>query len=113
MFSVFLTYRMLTHSGWLQVQWEWEPSVCPEGIPSCRGVIAQDRLPIDEQKYGLKTFQNGQTYILIIKNVDEKDEGKYYCQLPLTLLVKAFDVVTLKVTGKTKSTLPCFGTLLP
>jgi len=61
-------------------------------------LIAQDRLPKDEQKYGLK-FQAADTYFLIIKNVDENDEGNYDCQLPLTLYTKVYDTVRLRVVG--------------
>ena len=56
-------------------------------------------LPVDEQKYGLK-FLRKDSYILIIKNVDERDECRYYCSLYLTLYVRVYDSIFVKVVGE-------------
>lgn len=80
-----------------QTRWERE-TVSASGEDET-SVIVQDRLPIDQQKHGLK-FQAADTYFLIIKNVDENDEGRYICQLPLSLYVKVYDSVFVRVVGK-------------
>ncbi|XP_067933301.1 uncharacterized protein [Watersipora subatra] len=81
-----------------KTRWEREGTNCSDG-QNCRTLIAQDRLPIDQQKYGLK-YQPADTYFLIIKNVDERDEGHYQCLVHVTLYVRVTDTVFVRVVEK-------------
>lgn len=65
----------------------------------CRRDLVEDRLPNDQQKYGLK-YVTSDTYILIIKHVDETDDGLYLCYLTVTKLVKSYDTIRVRVVGE-------------
>lgn len=82
MIQIELVTNYLDFYYYLQTRWGIE------GIE--RGIISLGNLTFDQVKYGLK-FQAEDTYFLIKKNVDEKDEGRYLCQLALSLYVKVYD----------------------